>query len=61
VLAGDSVARLAVAYGWQGVFVSLAAVSAVAAVCAAVLHGLNTRAAQTRAMPTTAAAETTRG
>jgi sugar phosphate permease len=61
VLAGDSVARLAVAYGWQGVFVSLAAVSAVAAVCAAVLHGLNTRAAHTRAMPTTAAAETTRG
>jgi sugar phosphate permease len=61
VLAGDSVARLAAAHGWQGVFVSLAAVSAVAAVCAAVLHGLNTRAAQTRAMPTTAAAETTRG
>jgi hypothetical protein len=55
------VTRLAVAHGWQGVFVSLAAVSAVAAVCAAVLHGLSTRAAQTRAMPTTAAAETTRG
>ncbi len=44
VLAGDSVARLAVAYGWQGVFVSLAAVSAVAAVCAGALHVLNTRA-----------------
>src|SRR5207248_207343 len=39
VLAGDSVARVAVAYGWQGVFVSLAAVSAVAAVCAGVLLG----------------------
>ena len=61
VLAGDSVARVAVAYGWQGVFVSLAAVSAVAAVCAAVLLGLNTRAAHTRAAVATAAAETTRG
>lgn len=61
VLAGDSVARVAVAYGWQGVFVSLAAVSAVAAVCAGVLLGLNTRAAHTRAAVATAAAETTRG
>src|SRR5438477_461354 len=61
VLAGDSVARVAVAYGWQGVFVSLAAVSAVAAVCAGVLLGLNTRAAHTRAAVAAAAAETTRG
>jgi len=61
VLAGDSVARVAVAYGWQGVFVSLAAVSAVAAVCAGVLLGLNTRAAHARAAVATAAAETTRG
>jgi OPA family glycerol-3-phosphate transporter-like MFS transporter len=65
VLAGDTVARVAVAYGWQGVFVSLAAVSVVAAVSAAVLHLLNTRAAQARAAPgraphTEAAAETTR-
>ena len=44
VLAGDSVARLAVAYGWNGVFVTLAAVSAVAALCAGALHLLNTRA-----------------
>ena len=31
VLAGDSVARLAVAFGWEGVFVALAVISAVAA------------------------------
>ncbi|HEX4649649.1 MAG TPA: MFS transporter [Steroidobacteraceae bacterium] len=61
VLAGDTVARVAVDYGWQGVFVSLAAVSAVAAVCAGVLHALNTRAARARATLATAAAETTGG
>ena len=44
VLAGDSVARLAVAFGWQGVFVALAAVSVAAALCAAALYLLNTRA-----------------
>jgi OPA family glycerol-3-phosphate transporter-like MFS transporter len=44
VLAGDSVARLAVAFGWDGVFVTLAGVSTVAAVCAGFLHLLNTRA-----------------
>jgi OPA family glycerol-3-phosphate transporter-like MFS transporter len=44
VLAGDSVARLAVAYGWNGVFVTLAAVSGVAALSAGALHLLNTRA-----------------
>jgi sugar phosphate permease len=43
VLAGDSVARLSVAVGWDGVFVTLAGVSALAAVCAGVLHALNTR------------------
>jgi OPA family glycerol-3-phosphate transporter-like MFS transporter len=46
VLAGASVAQLAVAYGWDGVFVALAAVSAVAALCAGLLHLLNTRAAR---------------
>src|SRR5438876_1148312 len=61
VLAGDSVARVAVAYGWQGVFVGLAAVSAVAAVCAGVLLRLNTRAAHPRAAVAAAAAEATRG
>ena len=47
VLAGDSVARVAVAFGWQGVFVALAAVSAVAAVGAALLYVLTARAAAT--------------
>lgn len=56
VLAGDTVARVAVDYGWQGVFVSLAAVSVMAAVCAGVLHALNTRAARARATRATAAA-----
>jgi sugar phosphate permease len=45
VLAGDSVARVAVAFGWKGVFVALAAVSALAAVGAAFLYALNARAA----------------
>ncbi|MGN6453216.1 MAG: MFS transporter, partial [Steroidobacteraceae bacterium] len=45
VLAGDVVARIAVAFGWNGVFVALAAVSAAAALCAGALHLLNTRAA----------------
>ncbi len=38
VLAGDTVARIAAGFGWRGVFVALAAVSAVAAIAAAVLH-----------------------
>jgi len=45
VLAGDSVARLAVAFGWEGVFVTLAAISALAAACGGVLHFMNTQAA----------------
>jgi OPA family glycerol-3-phosphate transporter-like MFS transporter len=45
VLAGDSVARMSVAWGWQGVFVSLAAVSALAATGAVGLYRLNARAA----------------
>jgi len=45
VLAGDSVARLAVAAGWDGVFVTLAVVSGAAALCAGALHVLNARAA----------------
>lgn len=44
VLAGDSVGRLAVGYGWEAVFVSLAAVSAAAMLCAVALHVLNIRA-----------------
>jgi sugar phosphate permease len=44
VLAGDSVARLAVAFGWDGVFVTLAAVSAMAALGAGALLLLNSKA-----------------
>jgi len=50
VLAGDSVARLAVAFGWEGVFVTLAAISALAAACAGVLHFINVQAAATRSV-----------
>jgi sugar phosphate permease len=46
VAAGDSVARLSVSFGWQGVFVTLAAVSAVAAVGAGYLLYLSARAAR---------------
>jgi OPA family glycerol-3-phosphate transporter-like MFS transporter len=52
VLAGDSVARVSVAFGWQGVFVTLAAISAVAALGAGFLYTLNARAAaQGRHLP----------
>src|SRR5882724_2433509 len=44
VLAGDSVARGSVAFGWQGVFVSLSAVSALAALGAGYLYILSKRA-----------------
>ena len=44
VLAGDSVGRLAVGYGWDAVFVALAVVSGAATLCAATLHLLNSRA-----------------
>jgi len=46
VLAGDTAARIANAYGWEGVFVSLAAVSAAAAIAAGALLLLNVRAAR---------------
>ena len=38
VLAGDSVARVSVAFGWQGVFVALAVVAGVAAMAAVCLY-----------------------
>jgi sugar phosphate permease len=44
VLAGDSVARISVAFGWRGVFVSLAGVSALAALGAAWLYAMGARA-----------------
>ncbi len=46
VLAGDSVARVSVAFGWQGVFVSLAAVGALSAMGAGYLFVLGGRAAK---------------
>jgi OPA family glycerol-3-phosphate transporter-like MFS transporter len=47
VLAGDSVARVSVAFGWPGVFVGLAGVSALATVGAGFLYTLNARATAT--------------
>jgi OPA family glycerol-3-phosphate transporter-like MFS transporter len=38
VLAGDSIARVSVAYGWRGVFVALAGVTALSAVAAGYLY-----------------------
>jgi OPA family glycerol-3-phosphate transporter-like MFS transporter len=43
VVAGNSVARMSVAFGWQGVFAALAAVSALAALVAAYLYTLGAR------------------
>lgn len=45
VLAGNSVAHISVAYGWQGVFVALAGVSALAALSSGYLYLLGARAA----------------
>ena len=45
VLAGTVMARLAVAFGWGGVFITLALVSALAALGAGYLYMLNARAA----------------
>jgi OPA family glycerol-3-phosphate transporter-like MFS transporter len=46
VAAGDSVGRVSVALGWQGVFVALAAVSALAAAGAGTLYFMNSKASQ---------------
>ena len=45
VIAGDSIARISVSFGWQGVFVGLAVVSALAALGAGCLYILGARAA----------------
>ncbi len=45
VVAGDSIARISVAFGWQGVFVALAAVSALAAIGAGCLYYFGAKAA----------------
>jgi sugar phosphate permease len=47
VVAGDTVARVSVSFGWQGVFVSLSAVSALAALGAGYLYFLSRRASTT--------------
>jgi sugar phosphate permease len=47
VVAGDSVARISVAFGWQGVFLTLSAVSALAALGAGRLYLLSVRASAT--------------
>ena len=49
VVAGDSVARVSVAFGWKGVFVALAAVSALAAIAGGCLCVLSLRAAADKA------------
>jgi sugar phosphate permease len=46
-VAGDSVARISVAFGWQGVFATLAAVTALAAAGAAYLHSISARVVST--------------
>jgi len=46
VAAGDSVGRISVAFGWQGVFVTLAGVSALAAAGAGYLWHLGAQAAK---------------
>ncbi len=48
VVAGDTIARVSVAFGWKGVFVALAAVSAVAALGAGYLHSLGAKAAASK-------------
>ena len=47
-LAGAGIARVSVAFGWQGVFVGLAAVSALAALGAGTLYVLGARAAASK-------------
>ena len=45
ILAGTSVTQISAAYGWQGVFVALAVVTALAALASGVLYALRYRAA----------------
>jgi sugar phosphate permease len=45
VVAGDSIARVSVSFGWKGVFVALAVVSALAAIGAGFLYLLGAKAA----------------
>jgi sugar phosphate permease len=45
VVAGDSIARVSVSFGWQVAFIALAVVSALAALGAGCLYFLNAKAA----------------
>jgi OPA family glycerol-3-phosphate transporter-like MFS transporter len=47
-VAGDSIARISVSFGWQGVFVGLAGVSALAALGAGALYVLGAKAAASK-------------
>ena len=49
ILAGDTVARISVGFGWKGVFVALAVVCALAAASSAYLYLWNTSASAVRA------------
>jgi sugar phosphate permease len=51
VVAGDSIGRASVSFGWQMVFVALAIVSALAALGAGSLYLLNSKAAARRYLP----------
>jgi OPA family glycerol-3-phosphate transporter-like MFS transporter len=52
VVAGDSIARISVSYGWRGVFMTLAAVSVLAAIAAGRLYLLTAKvAAEKRLAP----------
>jgi OPA family glycerol-3-phosphate transporter-like MFS transporter len=46
VVAGDSIARVSVSYGWQGAFIALALVSTLAALAAGRLYFLSAKAAK---------------
>jgi sugar phosphate permease len=48
VLAGVTVARISIAFGWRGVFLALAVISLIAAIGAGRLYRLETKAAATR-------------
>jgi len=50
VTAGDSVARVSVAFGWQGVFAALAVISALSALAAGALYVANARTAAVRGL-----------
>jgi OPA family glycerol-3-phosphate transporter-like MFS transporter len=52
VVAGDSIARISVSYGWRGVFMTLAVVSVLAAVAAGRLYLLTAKVAANKRLST---------